>query len=67
MKTVKTRKTVDEYHIMTDYGYGEESECVEETYRAAKEQLRCYQDNANARSVRIKKVRVKIEAKKVQS
>jgi hypothetical protein len=55
----KQRKTKDEWHLETNYGYGWEVECVEETWLAASEQARCYRANTTAQ-VRIRKRRVRI-------
>jgi hypothetical protein len=54
------RKTVDEYRIMTNYGYGWEVENTEDKYTDAKRSLREYRENTNAQ-VKLKKKRVKIE------
>lgn len=55
------RKTRDRWDIMTNYGYGWECETSEYTYKEAKEQLKCYRDNAFGRfAVRIEKHREKI-------
>jgi len=54
------RKTIDEYEIQGNNGYGWECETTEETYKAAKEQLKCYRENVNY-PVRIVKKRVKKE------
>lgn len=44
---VYQRKTTDEFHVQANYGYGDgwESVVVEETYKAAKEQKKCYMEN----------------------
>lgn len=55
------RKTVDEWEVLTDYGYGFDVEYTAETYREAK---RVYHDilkNANVRDAKIVKRRVKKE------
>jgi hypothetical protein len=54
------RKTRDVWHIMTNYGYGWECECVEYTWKEAKQTAREYRENTNA-SVRIEKHRERIE------
>lgn len=55
------RKTRDRWDIMTNYGYGWECETSEYTYKEAKEQLKCYRENACGRfSVRMEKHREKI-------
>lgn len=51
------RKTVDEYHIMTNYGCGWETECVEDTLAEAKQRWREYRENTHA-AVKIQKRRV---------
>ena len=58
------RKTVDEYEIQGYYGpqYGYEMVTVEETYKDAKAQLKCYRENEPGVSFRIVKKRVKKEA-----
>lgn len=53
------RKTKDEYNIVTNYGYGWEIECTEETCKEAKQRLKEYRENTNAQ-VKIEKKRVKI-------
>lgn len=56
------RKTVDEYHIETDYGYGWEVECIEETMKEAKQRKREYIENARGLiDIRIRKRRVPIK------
>ena len=53
------RKTVDEYDIETDYGYGWEVELCESTYRKAKERVKEYIKNAMGLvGIRITKHRV---------
>jgi len=54
------RKTRDEYNIVTNYGYGWETECCEFTYKEAKQTAKEYRENTNAQ-VKIEKKRVKIE------
>ena len=53
------RKTHDEWELWGDYGYGPDYILTELSYKDAREQLRCY--NENEPSVRhwIKKIRVK--------
>jgi len=58
-----TRKTYDEYEIQGNYGYGWEMETAEETYKEAKEQLKCYRENGPG-SYRIVKKRIKKETNK---
>ena len=50
------RKTRDEYTIEGNYGYGWE----EDTYKEAREMLRCYNENEIGYPHRIRKHRVKI-------
>ncbi len=59
MKNTNTRKTIDRWDIMTNYGYGWECECSEYTYKEAKARYREYKENTNAsvRSVRLEKHR----------
>lgn len=59
-----TRKTIDEYEIQGNYGYGQGFECVttEETWKAAKEQLKCYRENEPGIPFKIVKKRVYKEA-----
>ena len=52
------RKTTDEWHVQGHYGQGWETVTVEETRQAAREQLKCYNDN-EAYPHRIIKKRVK--------
>ena len=54
------RKTVDVYHIMTNYGYGWECECTEDNWKDAKQTAKEYRENINGQ-VRIEKHRVKKE------
>ena len=54
------RKTIDEWHVQGHYGQGWETVAVEETRQAAREQLKCYNDN-EAYPHRITKKRVKKE------
>lgn len=56
------RKTIDVYEIQGYYGetYGYEVVTTEETYKDAKEQLKCYRENEPAISFRIVKKREKI-------
>ena len=55
------RKTKDEYHIQSNYGYGWSTETIEETYKEAKAQLKCYKENiGNQCDLRIKKVRIPV-------
>ncbi len=54
------RKTVDEYRIMTNYGYGWEVENTEDNYTDAKRSLKEYKENTKA-EVRLEKKRIKIE------
>ena len=56
-----TRKTVDEYEIQGDYGYGWEMVTVEETWKEARKMLLCYQCNEPRARHRIKRKRVPIE------
>jgi hypothetical protein len=55
-----TRKTQDEYHIVTNYGYGWEVENTENNYQDAKRSLKEYRENTSAQ-VKLEKKRVKIE------
>ena len=52
------RKTYDVWEIHTNYGYGWECEVTETTYKAAKEQAKCYSKNIKG-AVKIVKRRVK--------
>lgn len=40
------RKTYDEYNIVTNYGYGWEVECTEETMNEARQRKKEYLENA---------------------
>lgn len=57
------RKTRDEYSIEGYYvsEYGWEEVCAEDTYHAARETLKCYNENERGIPHRIRKHRVKIE------
>lgn len=50
-----TRKTVDVYHIVTNYGYGWETECTESTLKEAKKTAKEYRENTNATVKIVKK------------
>lgn len=54
------RKTRDEYQIHGDYGQGFEEVCAEDTYKAARAQLKCYRENEPQYRHRIIKRRVRI-------
>ena len=54
------RKTIDEYHIQGNYSQCFETVTTEETFKAAKDQVKCYRENEKNISFRILKVRVKI-------
>jgi hypothetical protein len=41
----KERKTIDEYEVQGNYGHSWECVTTEETWRAAKEQVKCYREN----------------------
>lgn len=53
------RKTKDVYNIVTNYGYGWEVECTEETYKEAKQRLKEYRENTSAQ-VKLKKKRERL-------
>lgn len=55
------RKTRDTWEIWTNYGYGWEHECTENTWKEAREQLKCYRENTPGSMVRAKKRREKID------
>lgn len=55
-----TRKTKDEYILLSNYGYGWDEELTEETYKEAKEQLKTYRENCPHAQYKIKKKRVPI-------
>jgi hypothetical protein len=59
------RKTVDEYEIQGNYGQGWECLTAEETHKAAREQLRCYNENEPGAPHRIVKRRIRMEGVKV--
>ena len=54
------RKTIDEYQIVVNYGYGWEVENTEDNYTDAKRSLKEYRENTNAQ-VKLENKRVKIE------
>lgn len=54
------RKTADEYEVQGNYGQGWECVTTEETRKAAREQLKCYNNNEPYPHRMIKR-RVKIE------
>lgn len=53
------RKTKDIYNIVTNYGYGWEVECTEDTYKEAKQRLKEYRENTNAQ-VKLEKKRERL-------
>jgi len=56
------RKTYDEYQIHGNYGYGFEEVTAEDSYKAAKEQLKCYRENERGIAFKIVCKRVKIQS-----
>ena len=55
------RKTYDEYEIVTNYGYGWEVECTEETMKEARQRKKEYMENASGlQGIKIVKRRVRI-------
>lgn len=54
------RKTKDVYNIVTNYGYGWEVECKEDTYKEAKQRLKEYRENTNAQ-VKLEKKRERLQ------
>lgn len=56
------RKTRDVWYIMTNYGYGWECECIETSYKEAKENYKAYRENTTA-LVRIEKHRERLSNK----
>lgn len=57
----RVRVTRDEWEIQGNCGYGWECECTEDSWLAAREQLKCYRENVTY-PVRAVKRRVRIEA-----
>lgn len=57
-----TRKTKDNYILLSNYGYGHgwEEEIIEPTYKEIKERLKEYRENCKYGIFKYKKVRVKI-------
>ena len=53
------RKTKDVYNIVTNYGYGWEVECTEDTYKEAKQRLKEYRENTEAQ-VKLEKKRERL-------
>ncbi|WP_460647458.1 hypothetical protein [Lacrimispora xylanolytica] len=53
------RKTKDVYNIVTNYGYGWEVECTEDTYKEAKQRLKEYRENTSAQ-VKLEKKRERL-------
>lgn len=51
------RKTVDVWHLLTNYGQGWEHECTELTREDARAQRQCYRDNVPGVRVRLKLAR----------
>lgn len=60
------RKTVDEYEIQGWYQFGWEVVTTEETWSAAKAQVKCYRENEPGTSFRIVCKRVKLEEGKLR-
>jgi hypothetical protein len=54
------RKTVDEYEIQGNYGYGWDMVTTEETRKEARAQVKCYRENEPRAAHRIVKKRVKL-------
>lgn len=57
----KERKTFDEYQIHGLYCHGWEEVTAEESFRAAREQLKCYRENERGTAFKIVKKRIKKE------
>ncbi len=55
------RRTTDEYQIHGNYGQGYEEVTAEDSYRAAREHLKCYRENEPGVSFKIIKRRVRKE------
>lgn len=56
------RKTRDVWHIFVNYGsHGWEHECTELSWREAREQLKCYRENAPQYPVKAVRRRERIE------
>ena len=53
------RKTIDEYEVQGNYGYGFEALIMEDNFKAARENLKRYQENERGVSFKIVKKRVK--------
>ena len=56
------RKTVDEWQLQSNWGYGWDVELVEDTFKAAREQRNCYRNNCPTLPLRIVKKRIPKEA-----
>lgn len=56
-----TRKTIDQWEVQGNYGSGWESVTIEDTRKAAREMLKCYNENETGTPHRIVKKRIKIE------
>ncbi len=54
------RKTIDTYEVQGNYGQGWEMVTTEATYKEAKEQKKCYDQNEPQYAHRVKVVREKI-------
>lgn len=54
------RKTKDEYQIHDNYDQGFEEVTAEDTFKAAKDQLKCYRDNERGVVFKIIVKRVKL-------
>ena len=55
------RKTIDEYEVQGNYGYGFETLITEDNFKAARENLKRYEANERGVSFKIVKRRVKCE------
>ena len=53
-----TRKTRDEWQMWSNYGYGWECEISEDTYKSAREQMKCYRANCPGAQFKLKLKRI---------
>lgn len=60
----RQRVTRDVWHIMVNYGQGWEHECTENSWREAREQLKCYRANCPEYPVKAVRKRERIEPTK---
>lgn len=61
------RKTQDVWHVLINYGQGWEHELTEDSFRAARDQRRTYNENVPEYPVKIRKRRERIGPNAVEA